>query len=76
MKNIQINSLESARLNEKIMDNIKGGASCACSCCYENHGGSSTYDNGMANHALGIPSKDGTYKILVKEDGTIVPMLP
>lgn len=58
LKNIKLNRLSDAELQEREMSDLKGGNVCGCGCHYENSGGSSTMDNGSAN--VGIGSSGGT----------------
>ena len=48
MKDKIKNSLNSMRLNNKLMQKVKGG-DCRCGCLYANSGGSSTVNNFYAN---------------------------
>ncbi len=43
-------NLEAKELSQRQMNQIKGGNSCGCGCCYAGGGGgSSASDNGLAN---------------------------
>ncbi len=48
IKKLKLNQLSKDELGKREMNYIKGG-DCCCGCWYAGSGGSSTYDNGMAN---------------------------
>lgn len=49
MKTLKLTQLEKNLLQEKEMENVKGGNTCGCGCKYAGSGGSNTYDNANAN---------------------------
>lgn len=52
-------SLNSSRLDDKVLGKIKAGTDCAqccCTCSYAGQGGSSTVDNWWANREDGLKS--------------------
>lgn len=62
MKTLKANRIEKERLSDKEKSRILGGTPsagmCGCGCKYENSGGSSSVDNGLANADAGIWSGD------------------
>jgi natural product precursor len=59
MKSIKLNQMAKKAMNEKEMNLIKGGGLCGCSCYYGGSGGSSIFDNAVANRAGGLKSEKG-----------------
>ncbi|MBN1990534.1 MAG: TIGR04149 family rSAM-modified RiPP [Bacteroidales bacterium] len=53
MKTLKLNKIEASKLNNREMNDVKGGAQCGCGCNYEGSGGSSSFDNGHANYSGG-----------------------
>lgn len=50
MNSLKLNKLNKNLLSNEQMKGVTGGASgCSCGCCYANQGGSSIYDNCLAN---------------------------
>ena len=58
-RKIRLNKLVENGLAHREIKELKGGAMCRCACRYEDNGGSSTDDNGMANNAGGYRSPGG-----------------
>ncbi|MDR3287313.1 MAG: TIGR04149 family rSAM-modified RiPP [Prevotellaceae bacterium] len=62
MKKIKLNTLAQNAMNEKEMNDLKGGQAgiiigdCFCACRYANCGGSGTNSNGGANNIGGLSS--------------------
>jgi natural product precursor len=57
---IKLNVLTQKELQKREMNSLKGGENwCSCSCYYAGQGGSSTSDNGGANHQFGGHSTNG-----------------
>ena len=61
---IELTSLADRELSDLQMAHLEGGSAsassggCGCACAYRDRGGSSIADNGAANAAQGITSRD------------------
>ena len=61
LKKIKLNGLNDAELRDREMDALNGGdRTCGCGCNYEGSGGSSTHNNGTANHNIGPSGGNST----------------
>ena len=49
LSKLKLNQLSDANLRDREMNGLRGGGTCACSCYYENSGGSSSSSNRDAN---------------------------
>lgn len=59
LKKIKLNALSQIIVGNKVMNALKGGNCCQCSCYWEGKSGSSTEDNKSANYSLDTISKHG-----------------
>ncbi|MDR1847799.1 MAG: TIGR04149 family rSAM-modified RiPP [Bacteroidales bacterium] len=66
MKTLKLNTIASNNLSEVEMNHLKGGSAkcCGCSCYYAEKKGSSSNDNGNANHKDGLISPKGENEIV------------
>lgn len=54
LKKLKLNKISESELQNREMNRLLGGSRCCtCACRYEHDGGSSTLDNGNANHRGG-----------------------
>lgn len=75
LKRLKLSDLSDKSLKDKEMNALRGGNCCACSCYWEDRGGSSSSDNSSSNYQFNGESKEGCNEyVKCDEENEAVPL--